>query len=166
MRKLLLIRHAKSSSKFSELDDHERPLNRRGERDSITMSRYLMERDEALDVIYSSTANRALDFAQIISEFCGFTLVPDLSFYTFSVDELLEILRSFPGEAQQVALVAHNPAITQVVNLLSNSEITNVPTSGIVALQCAINDWDELGDDCAEVEYFETPKLLQKRQTY
>ena len=49
---------------------------------------------------------------------------------------------------------------------LSNSEITNVPTSGIVALQCAINDWDELGDDCAEVEYFETPKLLQKRQTY
>ena len=166
MRKLLLIRHAKSSRKFPELDDHERPLNRRGERDSIAMARYLMEQDEALDVIYSSTANRALDFAQMLSEFTGFNLAPDLSFYTFSRDELLEILRCLPDTVERVAVVVHNPAITQAVNFLSGSEMANVPTAGIAALQCDINDWNELGENCAEIEYFESPKLLQKKQSY
>lgn len=165
MRKLLLIRHAKSSWKFPELDDHERPLNRRGQRDSITMSRYLLDRDEELDVIYSSTAIRALDFAQTISEFCGFTLVPDLSFYTFSMDELIEIIRCLPDAANRVAIVAHNPAITQAVNFLSSSEIANIPTAGITGLRCEISDWEELSQDCAEIEYFESPKLLQQRQT-
>ena len=83
MRRLLLIRHAKSSSKHHELDDHERPLNRRGERDVISMARHLADKDEHFDVIYSSTAVRALDFAQTISELTHVTLVPDLSFYTF-----------------------------------------------------------------------------------
>ena len=163
MRKLLLVRHAKSGRKTPELDDHERPLNRRGERDSITMSRYLMEQDETLDVVYSSTATRALDFAQTISEFCGFTLIPDLSFYTFSFDEFVEILRSLPDAAESIAIVGHNPAITQAVNFLSGSEIANIPTAGIVALNCDINDWHGLTEGCAEIAYFESPKLLLKK---
>jgi phosphohistidine phosphatase len=166
MRKLLLVRHAKSGRKNPELDDHERPLNRRGERDSITMSRFLMEQDETLDVIYSSTATRAIDFAQTLSEFCGFTFIPDLSFYTFNFDEFFEILRSLPDSAERIAIVGHNPAITQAVNFLSGSEIANIPTAGVVALRCEINNWDGLREDCAEIEYFESPKLLLKRQTF
>ena len=54
MRKLVLIRHAKSSWKFPELDDHERPLNKRGERDSLSMARHIADK-ETLDVLYSST---------------------------------------------------------------------------------------------------------------
>ena len=162
MRRLLLIRHAKSSWKDDSLDDHERPLNRRGERDSLSMARHLADGAEQLDVIYSSTATRALDFAQMISEFTGFSLVPDLTFYTFDVDELLEILRSLPNQAESVAVVAHNPAITQIVNRLSGAEINNVPTAGIVALNCEIEQWRQLGesiDEC-ELDYFESPKIL------
>lgn len=162
MRRLLLIRHAKSSWKDDSLDDHERPLNRRGERDSLSMARHLADGAEQIDVIYSSTATRALDFAQMISEFTGFNLVPDLTFYTFDVDELLEILRSLPDQAESVAVVAHNPAITQVVNRLSGAEINNVPTAGIVALNCEIAQWRQLGeriDEC-QLDYFESPKIL------
>ncbi|HAY47304.1 MAG TPA: hypothetical protein DCY55_13625 [Gammaproteobacteria bacterium] len=165
MRKLILVRHAKSGRKDPELDDHERPLNRRGERDSITMSRFLMEQDEALDVVYSSTATRALDFAQTLSEFCGYSLIPDLSFYTFSFDEFFEILRSLPNAAGNIAIVGHNPAITQAVNFLSGAEIANVPTAGIVALTCEINEWDELREGCAELAYFESPKRLLNGHT-
>jgi len=160
MHRLLLIRHAKSSWKFPELDDHERPLNNRGERDSLTMARYLADRDEALDVIYSSTATRALDFAQHISDFSQASLVPDLSFYTFDIDELIEILKNLPDSAQRVAVVGHNPAITQTVNRLTNSELSNVPTAGIAAIDCDIDIWANIDGGGCELDYLATPKTL------
>jgi len=160
MRRLLLIRHAKSSHKFDELDDHERPLNKRGQRDSVTMARLISDKNEPLDVIYSSTAVRALDFAQIISEFTHITLVPELSFYTFDVDELIEILRSLPNNLYNVAIVTHNPAITQAVNRLTNQQLKNVPTSGVVAINCPIDEWADLLEVQSELDYFDYPKMF------
>ncbi len=163
MRKLILIRHAKSSWKHPELDDHERPLNKRGERDSLTIARHLQaqsEIDGGFEVIYSSTATRALDLAQTISDFCYTSLIPDLSFYTFDTDELLEILRSLPNEASQVAVVGHNPAITQAVNRLTASQLLNVPTSGVVTIECPIEEWHQLDEGLCELLSATTPKTL------
>jgi len=162
VRKLLLIRHAKSSWKHEELDDHERPLNKRGERDIITMARHLADKDLALDVIFSSTATRALDFAQMLSNFLQVSLVPDLSFYTFSEDEMLEILRNLPDNASRVAVVAHNPAITRVVNQITQEQIDNVPTAGIAEIDCSIESWAELGalEGQSELNSFEYPKMI------
>lgn len=163
MKKLILIRHAKSSWKFPELDDHERPLNKRGERDSLTMARHLQtqsEIDGGFDVIYSSTATRALDLAQTISEFCHTSLIPDLSFYTFDADELLEILRSLPEQANSVAVIGHNPAIVQVVNRLTASQLSNVATAGAVTIECPVQSWRELDDGLCELQQLITPKIL------
>jgi len=160
MKRLLLIRHAKSSHKFDELDDHERPLNKRGERDSITIARFIAEQGESLDVIYSSTAIRALDFAQVISDLSMITLVPDLSFYTFDPDELIEILKSLPDTVFEAAIVLHNPAITQVVNRLTNAQIKNIPTAGVAAINCPIEQWNDILEAQAELDYFISPKSL------
>lgn len=160
MRRLLLIRHAKSSHKFDQLDDHERPLNKRGERDSITMARLLADKNESLDVIYSSTAIRALSYAEVISEFTHVTLVPELSFYTFDVDELIEILRCLPDNAYNVAIVLHNPALTQAINRLTNENIKKVPTAGIAAINCPIEQWADLLEVESELDYIDTPKMF------
>ena len=160
MLKLLLIRHAKSSWKFPELDDHERPLNKRGQRDCLSMARHLADRHESLDVLYSSTATRALDFAQQISEFTYIELVPDLSFYTFDMDELMDILRHLPDSAERVGVVGHNPAITHAANRLTESDIQNVPTAGVVAMNSDIDSWQDLAAGCFELEYFDYPKML------
>lgn len=160
MRRLLLIRHAKSSHKFEELDDHERPLNKRGERDSITVARHLADKGETLDVIYSSTAIRALDFAQVLSDFTNITLVPELSFYTFDPDELISIIKSLPDTLYEVAIVAHNPAMTEVVNRLTNEEISKIPTAGVAALNCPIDEWADILEAKAELSYLISPKTL------
>ena len=160
MKRLLLIRHAKSSHKFDHLDDHERPLNNRGERDAITMARYLADRGETLDVIYSSTAIRALDFAQVISDFTHITLVPELSFYTFDADELIEILKNLPEAVYEVAVVAHNPALTAAIKRLTNNQIDKIPTAGIAALNCPVDEWADILEAQAEIDYFISPKML------
>jgi phosphohistidine phosphatase len=161
MRKLLLIRHAKSSWKFPDLDDHERPLNKRGERDVLTMARQLEERDEALEVIYSSTATRALDYAQTLSAFTHTSLIPDLSFYTFDDEQLLEILRHLPDEVERAAVVAHNPAVTLAVNHLTASDFDNVPTAAIVAIKCDVDHWADLNSGQCEIDYFDYPKKFK-----
>lgn len=160
MRRLLLIRHAKSSHKFDELDDHERPLNKRGDRDAIAMARFIAEQNESLDVIYSSTAIRALDFAQVISDFSAISLVPDLSFYTFDPDELIEILKSLPDTAYAVAIILHNPAVTQVLNRLTNGQIKKIPTAGVAAINCPVDQWSDILEVQAELDYFVSPKIL------
>lgn len=160
MKTLFLIRHAKSSWKDADIDDHERPLNARGERDSLSMSRYLSERDEIIEVIYSSTAIRALDFAQSLSDFTGVTLVPDLTFYTFDVDELYEILKHLPDTLSQVAVVGHNPAITAAVNRVAAQDYDNIPTAAIVKIECDIDEWSQLYAGCGELSYFVAPKML------
>lgn len=162
MKKLLLIRHAKSNWSDDQLDDHERPLNARGERDSITMARFLADADEGLDVIFCSTANRALDFAHVISEFTDVTLVPDLSFYTFDEDELMEIIRSLPDDAKNIAIVAHNPAIHRVAERLCEADIEKMPTAAVASFQCHVEEWREINESNCELNYFQTPKRLMK----
>jgi len=82
MKTILILRHAKSSWKHSELSDHDRPLNKRGEREAPRVGQLL--RDEGLlpEVILSSTARRARDTAQIAAEKCGYEseirFIPDL----------------------------------------------------------------------------------------
>lgn len=128
----------------------------------MTMARHLQDKDEALDVIYSSTATRALMLAESICDLNSTTLIPELSFYTFEADELLEILRCLPNDVHRVGIVAHNPAITRVANMLSGEQISNMPTAGIVALDFDGETWRELGElpeEC-RLSYFDYPKML------
>jgi len=160
MKTLFLIRHAKSSWKFPELDDHERPLNRRGERDCLLMARHFQQQDVLPEVIYSSTAIRALDFAQAISNELMVTLIPDLSLYTFDQDELLAILQHIPDTANSVAVVGHNPAMHRLINRISQSELPKLPTASLVALNCDIEQWSELEAGKAVLNYISCPKML------
>lgn len=162
MKKLLLVRHAKSSWKDADLDDHERPLSKRGERDRITMARYLADADVNVDVIYASTATRALEFAQTISELTHISLVPDLSFYTFDPDQLLQIVQSLPDQTSSVCVVAHNPAITQLCNSLTGAELANVPTAGIVTISFELQCWGEVEAGLGEFQGMVTPKMIDR----
>ncbi|MBX2846942.1 MAG: histidine phosphatase family protein [Acidiferrobacterales bacterium] len=162
MRKLLLIRHAKSSWKFPELDDHDRPLNKRGRRDVLRMAKHIAEKESRLDIVFSSTAIRAVALAETICEYINAPLIPRSNFYTFSSRELLKALSCLPDENHQIAVVAHNPAITEVVNYLVKGKLANIPTSGVAAVLPSVQKWSGLLEKRAscELSYFDFPKML------
>ena len=68
MKKLYLIRHAKSSWSNHELEDIDRPLNDRGKHDAPRMGKYLAHRAEKAEIIFSSPALRAISTARAIQE--------------------------------------------------------------------------------------------------
>ena len=158
--RLLLIRHAKSSWDYPELDDHERPLNRRGLRDVPVMTERLQRRDTQLQIVFSSSAVRALAIAESIGRSLAIPVISEYALYTFSADDLLDQLTALPDRYRRVAVVGHNPAITSVANRLSGESIANVPTTGIVSLACDIDGWRTLAADTCSVEDFDYPKRV------
>jgi phosphohistidine phosphatase len=72
MKTLLILRHGKSSWKFPDLPDHDRPLNSRGKRDAPLMGRKLAEEGMVPDVIISSSATRAHDTAKKAAKASGY----------------------------------------------------------------------------------------------
>ena len=67
MKRLYLVRHAKSSWKDPDLDDFDRPLNKRGKRDAPLMGQKLRQADVRPDLIVSSPAKRAAKTAKIMA---------------------------------------------------------------------------------------------------
>ena len=160
MRKLILIRHAKSSWKHPNIDDHDRPLNKRGKRDVERMPKYFKDREEALDQIYSSTARRATCFAKRISEAFCVPISNRSELYTFSADALFQFIRQLPSEVNRLAIVGHNPAITSVANRLLADKFHNISTSGIVAINLELDEWHNLEGVVGSLDYYIYPKLI------
>ena len=68
MKTLYIVRHAKSSWKYSGIEDIDRPLKKRGIKDAHLMSKFLSKEIARPDVFISSSANRALHTGIIFCE--------------------------------------------------------------------------------------------------
>lgn len=157
-KKIYFIRHAKSSWKNQTNDDFERPLNKRGKKDVPFMANRLKHFGVEPDLILSSPALRAKKTAQTIGETlkCDITLEPRL--YESSVTVYLQILKDLPKEANTIFIVAHNPEITLACEYLTDTILGTIPTTGIVAVSCSIESFDEVEEGCGKVLFFDYPK--------
>ncbi|HKJ83146.1 MAG TPA: histidine phosphatase family protein [Mariprofundaceae bacterium] len=151
MKRLLLVRHAKSSWKDAGLDDFDRPLNKRGVHDAPMMGSRLAKRHIHPDMIVSSPAKRAVQTAEALAASLKVPaprLICDRSVYEASTATLLKVIEGFDDEKSCVMLVGHNPAMTLLANALAGHVIDNLPTCGIVDLSIDIERWrDVAGGD-------------------
>ena len=94
MKSVLLLRHAKSSSKHPDLADHDRPLNKRGKRDAPLIGRLLKKEDLVPEIIISSTATRARSTAEAVSKASGYRgeIVLNKSLYAAGPDAYLNVM--------------------------------------------------------------------------
>lgn len=143
MKTLYIIRHAKSSWDLP-VSDKDRPLAQRGIKEAQLVGEYLTGKIVPPQVCLSSPANRAFHTAVIIHRnlqwpLASLKLCEDL--YDFYGDNLLQVIRSQPKTASHVMLFGHNNAITNVVNMLGDREISNVSTCGFVEIVFDIDEW-------------------------
>ncbi len=161
MKKVFLIRHAKSSWENPTLDDFSRPLNERGQRNAPRMAKRLKEKRLVLDLIISSPALRAIDTAKIMADILNYPknniqTIPTL--YHASPEKIIDILKNIKDKYNTVMLVGHNPGLTELADEMVELDINNIPTCGIVALAFTIQSWKELGSEKAELLFYDYPK--------
>lgn len=145
MKLLSILRHAKSSWSDSSLDDHDRPLNKRGLRDAPRMGALIREQGLLPETILSSTARRARDTALTVAAAAGF---PDevrfsRDLYGADPDAWLEALAELPDTAGHALVVGHNPGLEALVALLVG-EGHVMPTAALAVVELPIESWRDL----------------------
>lgn len=153
---LILMRHAKSSWKDERLADHDRPLNKRGERDAPTMGRRLRDAAIRLDSILCSSAVRALSTAERVAEqlesAVPLQVLPEL--YGAAAADVLNLVAALGSEVKACLVVGHNPTVTELANHFSERPIENVPTSGILLIRT--EEWERIA--LGQLAAFDFPK--------
>ena len=111
MKRLYIVRHAKSSWDDPFQDDFDRPLNKRGRKDAPRMGRRLAEKEIHPDMLISSPAERARATCVLIAERIGYPLTSvqtDQRLYHADEDQLLAVVRGFNRHNDEVMLFSHN----------------------------------------------------------
>lgn len=115
---LLLMRHAKSSWSDGSLTDHERPLNKRGDKAAIAVGKALVARNYAPDIIWSSDSTRTRQTAmRLIRAIPGAQTVNyDSNFYHASAQQVLAICGKQIEPTGKLMLLGHNPGWAELHN--------------------------------------------------
>ncbi len=161
MKTLYIIRHAKSSWDGIE-DDFDRPLNSRGKSNAPMMGHVLFNKNIKPDLIISSPALRAKTTALLIAKEIGYdkdSMIFNETIYESSTQNIIDIINHISDEVDSLAIVGHNPALTDVINVLSGSgRLDNLPTMGVFAVKFDLNSWKEVNYNSGEPLFFEYPK--------
>jgi len=160
-RSLTLIRHAKSAWDKPGLADKQRSLAKRGIDSAETMALRHPELLASVQQFYSSTAQRAMQTIQLLASFCPQRLAPiryEEALYTFDGDDLLQFVSSLTDGFHHIALVGHNPAMTEMINQLCDARLDNLPTCGIVSIRFNCNHWHEIQDAESRLVLLDYPK--------
>ena len=160
-KRLTLLRHAKSSWNNPGLDDRDRPLNKRGERDAPMMGQRLLKKETRPSLILTSPAKRARQTARLIAGEIGYPLEflqTEHELYLADPGTMLAIIAQQDNAFNDIVLCAHNPGITDLANRLSGASIDNVPTCGMVFLEAEISSWDEINTSRCTLAEFDYPK--------
>lgn len=169
MKKIVIMRHAKSSWDDDRLKDFDRPLNNRGVKDASLIGSFLKRSGKLPEFIFSSPAKRA---RQTTTLFCESTSVQTDSviwtdkFYYGSASDYVDAIRSCEfKDVETVMLVGHNPLVEHTVRLLCGEHhhsLLRMPTAAVVCLEYPASDWRNADKIKSRFKWMITPGILKK----
>jgi phosphohistidine phosphatase len=169
MRRLLLLRHAKTERPESGERDRDRKLTSRGRDDAPMIGAYMADHRLIPDLALVSPAKRAEETWALIAE--AFKNAPrvakDERIYNATTEMLLQVV-SEARDATSLLVVGHNPGLHDLaVRLIDSGDVKmreqireKLPTCGLVAIEFAFDDWLQLHDSSGRLERFVSPRSI------
>ena len=161
MKKLILMRHAKSSWDHPDLKDFERDLNPRGLRNAPEMGIRLKEKNWPVNLVVCSMATRAKRTAALVCKAIDYP-AQRIDFrteiYEAQISDLKHVLQSIDDTQESVLLIGHNPSITYFTDFLANCGHIHMPTAAMMYLELDIKHWQEVKPGCGKLVEFDFPK--------
>jgi phosphohistidine phosphatase len=168
LKRLMVLRHAKSDYPFG-IEDHERPLAARGNREAPLAGRWMIEHQVVPDFILCSDALRTRSTcAWVTSELGEKAPTPylDSRLYHASPTEALSVVNETPETVGTLLLIAHMPTVQELCMRLASVEssedavmdmASHYPTLGLTVMEIA-KPWAELDGRDARVTDFVVPR--------
>ncbi|MGB1269983.1 MAG: SixA phosphatase family protein [Flavobacteriaceae bacterium] len=146
MKRLYLIRHAKSSWKYP-VDDLNRPLKTRGLNDAQLVAVHTKKIFKLPDMVLCSPSKRTRQTAKIFQNkwLIDNSLIQlKEELYDFSGENLIKVISECDDCVNNLMIFAHNFAVTDFVNTFGTIDINSVPTCGFVVIDFEISSWKYL----------------------
>jgi phosphohistidine phosphatase len=163
LKRLYILRHAKSSWSDASLSDFDRPLNDRGLAAAPFMGELMAKRGWVPDIFLSSPAERAVQTARLVLDSSGFgsSLILDDRIYEASPQALKQIVSGLSDDIGSAILVGHNPGIEGLVGLMTG-ENRPMPTAALAIIDIDKESWATTFDAQAVLVEIIKPKELMK----
>ncbi|MGA2824446.1 MAG: histidine phosphatase family protein [Bacteroidales bacterium] len=163
MKKLYLVRHAKSSWEEPGGYDLDRPLLEKGIKRTMKVIRFLKERAVTIDLMISSPAERALQTAILVAQGIGYPeekIRVERKIYDGYYDRILDLIYSTANNVNSLMIFGHNPTITQLANLFLHPGVDLLPTTGIICISFDTKKWESIPSVEPVNEFIVFPKML------
>lgn len=158
MKKLMIVRHAKSDWDDASLSDFDRTLNHRGKKAAPDMAHRLLKKHIIPQYILSSPAVRAKNTANIFAETLGLAEPSyNRSIYEASYSTLLGIVNGLPDAYDFVALFGHNPGFSELLANLTG-EYYDMPTCTVAIIEFEFDSWKLVSGDTGKLVFYDYPK--------
>jgi phosphohistidine phosphatase len=175
MRRLMLLRHAKTETDAPSGKDHDRRLDDRGRSDAADVGAWMARHRHVPDLVLVSSAVRARQTWDVVRDAMKAVpqpLVADLpELYGAGPSQLLHIIHAIDAEdPRRLLVIGHNPGLHELALALIGSADPagrkalgeNLPTSGMTVIDFPIEDWNDVAFRGGRLELFVSPKLLKK----
>jgi phosphohistidine phosphatase len=162
MKKLYLVRHAKSSRE-QQGSDIDRPILEKGIKRTLKVIRFLNERHVKIDQMISSPATRALQTAILVAKGIGYPedkIRLEQKIYDGYYDRILDVIYATANEINSLMIFGHNPTITHLANLFINPGVDFLPTTGTICISFDTEKWEFIPRVEAVSEFIVFPKML------
>jgi phosphohistidine phosphatase len=170
MRRLMLLRHAKSDWSLPGQSDHDRDLATRGRKAAPLIGRYMADHDIIPDHAIVSTATRTRETWRLVAGM--FPRQPPADFedriYEASPRDILAAIADAPPSARSLLVVGHNPGFHDTANLLVESGDKRIrktlsekfPTGALAVIDLDIDDWANIRPGTGHLDSFVTPRAI------
>lgn len=170
MKRLTVLRHAKSSWEDPSLDDFNRPLNETGWKAARRMGRELKLRDMHFDLVLASTAARVRETIDGLEEKYDFKVRIQFEplIYLATEATLLSLVRALPDDISSPLLVGHNPGLERLLVSLSRDDKKGLrdriahkfPTCALSVVELPAKAWGEVEPASGRISDLILPKEL------
>jgi len=163
MKKLTLIRHAKSSWADSGLDDFDRPLNDRGIRNAPRIAEELVKINLHADKVYVSAAKRTRETFSLLN---GTLNWPEESveitdtIYEASALVLYNLVRNCSDDADDLVLVGHNPGLSELAFIFLGNDCPVMVTCAVIQISFEVDSWSKIAKGLGTMELHLYPKMF------
>ncbi len=167
MKRLGLLRHAKSDWDDMSLRDFDRGLNDRGRKGAQLMGEHILEHGGAWDKLVASPAQRVK--STIEASGLAVPVVWDERAYLGDSDMLLKLIVEHGGASDALLLAAHNPGLHDLAlelvaspddSALYEELLSKFPTAAFAVIEFPIDSWDDLAHGRGKLTHFARPRDL------
>lgn len=161
-KRLILLRHAKSSWDDPALDDFDRPLNSRGKKTAPLIGEVLKEKEVKPDLVLCSPAKRTKQTAKLVLESAKLSVPVTFEdgIYEASTNELIDILKNQDSSLETIMMIGHNPGLMDLIAELTGA-YEHFPTAALANIDLSIDKWNGIKGGAGALKWIVRPKELK-----